>query len=98
MSARVYEYVCIYLCFHFFFAFCFYIFFFFGAVLLTWLEHNNNKQLQRNFATHTNATKRTHTNTRTVSHSQLETLQRSLYFCAVAAASSSFAASVKENQ
>lgn len=51
------QHVCMHKCifvFHFF-CFCFASCFLFGAVLLTWLklEHNNNKSLQWNFATHT---------------------------------------------
>lgn len=63
-------YVCIscYKCiFVFHFCFCFASCLLFGAVLLTWLklEHNNNKPLQWNFATHTNAV---HTHTRACLH------------------------------
>lgn len=79
-------YVCMYKCifvFHFF-CFCFASCFLFGAVLLTWLklEHNNNKSLQWNFATHTRehaymyvCMHVSHTHT----HSELETLQRAAY-------------------
>lgn len=103
------QHVCMHKCifvFHFF-CFCFASCVLFGAVLLTWLklEHNNNKSLQWNFATHTRehvymyvCMYRTHTHTQSVGN----LTARSLYFCAVAAASSSsswsFASVEEENQ
>lgn len=106
-------YKCIFV-FHFF-CFCFASCLLFGAVLLTWLklEHNNNNPLQWHFATHTNAV---HTHRRaclyvclhvfvyawslTQTQSVGNLTARSLYFCAVAAASSSssFASVEEENQ
>lgn len=87
MYVRINCYKCIFV-FHFF-CFCFASCFLFGAVLLTWLklEHNNNKPLQWNFATHTREhvymyvcmCLYTHGLSHTQTHRQLETLQRAAY-------------------